>query len=704
MTLLRTADVSERVDARAKAVGALRFSADLQEAGTLHAVVVRSPVPHAEIVGISVAEARSVDGVVAVLSAADLAAGLCGRRVRDMPLLARDKVRYSGENVAAVLAVTRRRAEEAASLVDVEYGELPAILDPVTALSPSSPAVHEAAWSYDGAVVSAGDPANLQSELVDGSSSDVDEALATAAHVVSRTYRTPAGHQGYLEPQCWTAVPAGAGVRVRGTTKSPYRLREQLAWTLGLALDDVEIEPVHLGGDFGGKGGVVDPTLCAALAIRARRPVRLALRSGEDLVSTDARHSSIIEVRAGCDEQGRLLALSIDAVFDGGAYAAAKPTPTVNLHGMAESALGYRLAAYAIRSRITYTNRVPKGHMRAPGAPQAVFAVESAIDELAAAAGLPPATLRRRSLLGDGDRDAYGHRWAQARGVETLEAAVDVPASVPIPAGWRGGTGMAVYARPTAPAATTSVRLERDAEGDLILLLPIPETGTGSHTVARAELASALGVEPARIRVRQVSTTDLPYDPGVGASRVTVGVTAAVRQLAAAWEARDHDEPITVSTDPGSEGPVLSYCAQVAHVAVDPDTGQVRVLELVTAVDVATILLPRAHQLQLDGGAVMGLGFACFEDLLEAEGQVWAANLGEFRLPTTEDVPVLRTVLGEGGAGIGPSNVKAVGELANVPVAAAVANAVAHATGCRIREVPVTAERVFWAMREAASP
>ncbi len=704
MTLVRTADVSERVDARAKAAGELRFSGDLQEAGTLHAVAVRSPVPHAEIVGISFAEARSVDGVVAVLSAADLAAGLCGRRVRDMPLLARDKVRYSGESVAAVLAVTRRRAEEAASLVDVEYRELPEILDPVTALSLSSPAVHEAAWSYDGAVVSAGDPANLQSELVDGSSSDVDEALATAAHVVTRTYRTPAGHQGYLEPQCWTAVPAGAGVRVRGTTKSPYRLREQLAWTLGLALDDVEIEPVHLGGDFGGKGGVVDPTLCAALAIHARRPVRLALRSGEDLVSTDARHSSIIDVRAGCDGRGRLLALSIDAVFDGGAYAAAKPTPTVNLHGMAESALGYRLAAYAIRSRIAYTNRVPKGHMRAPGAPQAVFAVESAIDELAAAAGIPPATLRRRSLLGDGDRDAYGHRWAQARGVATLDAAVDVPASVPIPAGWRGGTGTAVYARPTAPAATTSVRLERGAEGDLILLLPIPETGTGSHTVARAQLATALGVEPGRIHVRQVSTTDLPYDPGVGASRVTVGITAAVRQLAAAWEARDHDDPITVSTDPGSEGPVLSCCAQVAHVAVDPDTGQVRVLELVTAVDVATILLPRAHQLQLDGGAVMGLGFACFEDLLEAEGQVWAANLGEFRLPTTEDVPVLRTVLVEGGAGIGPSNVKAVGELANVPVAAAVANAVAHATGCRIREVPVTAERVFWAMREASSP
>ncbi len=705
MTVALDAATRHRVDARAKASGETLYSADFDAEGALHAVVVRSPVPRANIVTLSVSEALGVAGVVSVVTAADLTAELCGRRVRDMPLLAADTVRFSGEGVAVVLAETRSSAEEAAALVEVDFAELPPVLDPVESLSASSPPVHTAAWAYDGAVVSADDPANLQSELVEGSTAAVEDALGRAAHVVTHTYRTPAGHQGYLEPQCWTAVPSeGGGVRLYGTTKSPYRLREQLARTLGLPDEAVEVEPAPLGGDFGGKGGVVDPTLCAALALRAGRPVRLALRSGEDLAFTDARHPAVIEVRVGCDQEGHLVALSVDAVFDGGAYAAAKPIPSVNLHGVAECALGYRLEAYAIRSRIAYTNTVPKGHMRAPGAPQAVFAVESALDELAGVAGVAPAQLRRRSILRNGDRDAYGHVWNEARGAETLDAALDVVWSVPVPAGWCSGVGLAVYARPTAPAATTSVRLALSGDGDLDLQVPVPETGTGSHTMAREELASTLGVSPDRIRVRQVSTAELPYDPGVGASRVTVGLTAAIRALATAWNEREGDGPVTVATDPGSDPAALSFCAQVAHVAVDCDTGQLRVLELVTAVDVAAILRPRSHQMQIDGGVVMGLGFACLEDILEEEGQVWASNLGEFRLPTAEDTPVLRTVLIEGGAGVGPSNVKAIGELSNVPVAAAVANAVAAATGCRIRQLPITAERTFWALGHAVTP
>lgn len=218
--------------------------------------------------------------------------------------------------------------------------------------------------------------------------------------------------------------------------------------------------------------------------------------------------------------------------------------------------------------------------------------------------------------------------------------------------------------------------------------------------MVRSRLALALGVAPEAVHVRQMPTADLPYDPGAGASRVTVGVMAAVALLDTAWKAGDGNGPVTVVTEPGSDQPALAFCVQVAHVAVDPDTGQLRVLEPVTAVDVATILRPRAHQIQIDGGAVMGLGFACFEDLLEEDGQVWAANPAEFRLPTTEDTPVLRTVLVEGGCGVGPGNIKAIGELANVPVAAAVANAVADATGCRIRHLPITAERVFWALDE----
>jgi CO/xanthine dehydrogenase Mo-binding subunit len=708
---------ARRVDAREKATGATRYSADVAVEGALEAAVVRSTVPHAEILALDASAASRVEGVTAVVTARELARRfgdeLCGRRMRDMPLLARGKVRFSGEGVAVVLATTRRAAEEAAALVAVEYRDLAPVLDARAALEPGAPRVHEAPWRYDGAVVTESHHPNLQSEYVAGDPSAVEVALGRAARVVAATYRTPSGHQGYLEPQCWAASPRrGGGVAMFGTAKAPYRLREQTAKTLGLPLDAVEVDPATLGGDFGGKGGVVDPTLCAALALLADRPVRLALRSAEDLTATDARHPSLVEVRVGCDANGRRLALFVDAVFDGGAYAAVKPIPSVNLHGMQECALGYRLDAFAVRSRIAYTTTVPKGHMRAPGAPQAVFAVESALDELALVAGIPPLELRRRNVLADGESDAYGHSWDEARGAQTLDAAVAAAEGTAdggdpedgrrraVPGGWRRGRGVALYARPTAPAATTSLRLVPGEGGRVAVELPLPETGTGSHSVVRQELACALGIPPELVEVRQVSTGSLPYDPGVGASRVTVGLTAAVRELAERWAAEGPGEAVTVETAPGTDPPALSYCAQVADVAVDPETGQVLVTGLTTALDVASVLRPRSHAMQIDGGAVMGYGFACLEDLLEADGQVWAANLGEFRLPTAEDAPPLRTVLVEGGRGVGPSNVKAVGELSNVPTAAAIANAIADATGRRVREVPLTAERVFWAMQD----
>jgi CO/xanthine dehydrogenase Mo-binding subunit len=195
-----------------------------------------------------------------------------------------------------------------------------------------------------------------------------------------------------------------------------------------------------------------------------------------------------------------------------------------------------------------------------------------------------------------------------------------------------------------------------------------------------------------------VSTGLLFYDPGVGASRVTVGLTAAVHQLASRWWESGGTEAVTVETVPGTERPALSYCAQVSDVVVDPETGQVLVSSVVTAADVSSVLRPRSHRMQIDGGTIMGYGFACLEDLLERDGQVWAPNLAELRLPTAADVLSLRTVLVDGGRGVGPANVEAVGELTNVPTAAAIANAVAEATGRRVRQLPLTAERVFWAL------
>lgn len=699
-----------RPDAYQKASGQARYVADLTLPGMLHAAVVRSPVPHARITGVDPSAALALPGVAGVFTAADVSPRPYGRAVKDVPILAAGRVRFTGERVAAVVAGTRRAAAAAAALVEVTYQELPAVLTAAEAIRPGAPPVHDAPWDYRGAAVSPADGHNLQSWVVRGSAAEVSAALTRADHVIDRVYTTPSGHQGYLEPQACLAAAGPRQVRIWATNKSPYRLRAQLAECLGLDPGSVEVEPVPLGGDFGGKGSPMDIPLAAELSRLTGRPVQLVLGYGEDLTATNPRHPARIRVQAGCDRAGQLAALSVRALLNGGAYAGFKPLADASLHGIEDAVLGYGIPAVFTESLIAYTHTVPRGHMRSPGSPQANFAVESALDELAAVAGIDPVSFRHRNLARAGRPGCHKREWAQARGSQTLAAAVARAGQQPpaVPPGWRHGTGVAVYAREAPRIGATSVRLEAGPGGTVRVAVPIPETGTGSHAVVRNLLAAELGISAGRVEVVQVPTSELPADPGVGGSRVTVGMAAALIRAAQAWRERAGDEPVLAGTGmdeaagtAGADGApaVVSYCAQVATVAVDPGTGQVAVLGLTTAVDVGRIVSPLAHQMQIDGGAVMGYGFACLEDLAEEDGQLLAANLGEFKIPSAADVPPLRTVLVTGGQGVTRAGVKPVGELANVPVAAAVANAVAAATGCRIRDLPVTAEQVYWALR-----
>jgi len=704
-----------RDDAWAKASGATRYVGDLNLPGMLHAALVRSLVPHARIADIDTAQAAAADGVAGVFTAKDVTPVTYGRKVRDVPILAHGKVRFTGERVAAVVAESRRAAEAAAALVEVTYDELPAALSAEDAISPGAPAVHDQAWNYPGAVVTAEDGLNLQSRLRHGSADAAQAALAASDHLIDQTYTTPSVHQGYLEPQACVAAVAEGRVRLWATNKSPYRLRSQLADCLGLDPASIDIQPGPLGGDFGGKGSPMDIPLCVELARLTGRPVKLVLRYSEELTATNPRHPSRIRVRAGCDRDGRLNGVMVWALLDGGAYAGFKPLPTVSLHGIEDCTLAYDVPVLFTESVIAYTNTVPRGHMRSPGSPQAAFAVESALDELAAQAGLEPAELRRRNLVRPGTPSGSGQVWAEARGEQVLDVAVSQAglSRAEAPPGWRRGMGLAVYARLAPRLGATSIRLVPLPEGRIRAEVPIPETGTGSHTVIRNLLVAQLGAGPGDVEVVHVATAALPSDQGVGGSRVTVAMAEALGEAARAWHDRADDQPVVVETAPGGGGhaggagpgnpgtaAVSSYCVQVAQVAVDPATGQVRVLEILSAVDVGEIIHPLGHQMQIDGGAIMGYGFACLEDLAEDAGQITAANLGEFRLPAMCDAPALRTVLVAGGQGVTSANIKPVGELTNVPVAAAVANAVADATGCRIRDLPVTAEKVYWALRE----
>ncbi len=740
-----------RIDGELKIGGRMLYAADVPVPDVLHTVVLRSPYPHARIDAIDTAAAERMPGVRCVLVGRDVAELRYGRLVRDVPLLAVGKVRFVGERVAVVAAETRSQADRAATAIQVTYTPLPAVFEPDEALAPDAPPVHEEPWAYAGAVSPAGGPRNLQARYVWTGGGDVEAALAAAEIRLEERFTTGAVHQGYIEPHSCTAwVEPDGQIHVWASSKSPYRLRAQLAATFGAPEERFEIHAPAIGGDFGGKGSPMDAPLCVALARRAGRPVRLTLRYAEELTAGNPRHDSSITVRAGLSRDGRLQAMDARIVFNVGAYAGFRPRPF--LHGAEEAGSCYRIPALRIESLLVYTNRVPGGHKRAPGAPQTVFAIESMMDIAARRLGIDPLEFRRRHLLRTGEAAPLGQRWPEVRGPETLavaERAFRSAFPVRTRPSVRFGRGVAVYSRTTRLGAT-SIRLRADAEGRVCADVPMPETGTGSHTVLRAVLARELGMDPARFAVRYVGTADLPFDDGVGGSRVTATAGEAAlraarllseraRALAAqrlgvpegavapvpggrwvdsasgrgadlgelAAFAAERDEELTVAIElqrpAGGDDhaeEALGFCVQIAQVGVDIETGQVFVYEILTAHDIANVLNPRSHRVQIEGGVVMGLGEALTEDLGIREGKVEAAHLGDYKIPSMRDVPPIRVAYLAGGRGVGVNNVKAIGETSNVPVPAALANAVEDAVGVRIRSLPLSAEKIYFALQE----
>lgn len=687
-----------RFDSLEKARGQAMYAADVALPGMLHAAITRSVMPHASIRSIDTTAAAACPGVVGVYTSEDVSDVLFGHGCRDMPILARGRVRFVGERVAAVVAETRRAAERGAALVNVDYEELPATFDPVEALDPAALPVHDAPWSYEGAANREGDPANLQAVVSTGDPEKTAVALAGSAHRVDCRYTTPGGHQGYLEPHACVATVDGDGrVHVWLSTKSPYEVRAQVAACLRRAPEDVELHPVMVGGDFGGKGTAMDSVLAAELARLTGRPVKSVMRFNEELTAGNPRHPSDVVVQAGCDEEGRLTGLSIKAFMNGGAYAGFKRLPGA-LGAFAFAADAYRVPAHAVQARLAYTNTVPRGPMRAPGGPQSNFAVESALDELAAAAGIDPVEFRNRNLRRSGEPDSAGASWQDLRTLELLDAVTRAYEPLPGPAGWPTGCGvaMAIHGNGSVPASLRMTPVEHRVRVDV----SIPENGSGLHNVVHTSVVDALGMAAEDVEVRQVSTAELPTGFSVTGSRFTATMVHAVEECAKLWRARSvADEAVMVDLPMAPANQVAASCAQLVQVAVDTETGQVTILQVVTALDPSRIINPAAFRMQIEGGVAMGVGFACLEDLYEAEGQVWAANLGEFRIPSCRGAPPYRTIMLDPSPDSDTSVIKGIGELTTPPTAAAAANAVFAATGCRIRDLPITSEKVYRALR-----
>ncbi len=732
-----------RVEGPAKVTGEARYTADILLPGMIWGKVLRSPLPHAKIVSIDTREAEQMPGILAVLTAKDLPDLLTGRLVYDMPVLAIDRVRFIGEKVAVVAAEDPDMAEDALASIDVEYEEMPAVFDAHEAMKPEAPLLHPDYRSYAHAPEKFfSDIPNVHSHVT-WELGDIDKGFALAKQVFEHTFNTPAVHQGYIEPHASVvAIDPDGRVNVWLSNKMPVRARELLADVIELPEERIVVHLAQIGADFGGKGSLMDAPLCYHLAKRTGRPVKMVMTYTEELMAGNPRHPTSIFLRTGVTEEGQIVARQAKVVFNSGAYAAFKPVPFVNIPGAKDAAGVYGTPHIRIDAYSVYANCVPSGHFRAPGDLQVNFAVESSMDMIAEDLGLDRLEFRKQNLLKDGDWVPGGPQLEEVRVAETLAAAVKAsswnqPKSQP-----NRGLGLAVSHRLIGTGeANTQLTLKED--GTIQVLTPVPEVGTGAHTILQQIVAETLFLPLDQVRVETASEI-FKTDSGSGASRVTYVGGQVVQQAAgelmklilaagakglgcAENEVVFEGGRVVRSDSEGSlslvevaklggdgksalrvkkllnlsEGPPMTtFTAQVVELEVDPETGQIRLLDVVTAHDVGTIINPLGHQGQIEGGLLQGVGFGLLEELRIEDGQVSTLNLGDYKLPNIRDIPPLTTVLVEEELGPAPFHGKAIGESSITPTGAAIANAVYDAVGVRFHDLPINAEKVYWALQQ----
>ena len=691
-----------QIEGPSKVTGQTRYAADVDLPDMLWGKILRSPHPHARIVGIDASKAWSVPGVKAVVTGQDAPGHLMGKVLRDMPVLCWDRVRYIGDRVAAVAAETPEAAEEAILLIEIDYELLPAVFDPMEAMKPDAPLIHEDVASYVGAPVDvlATDVHNGQTRLA-WAKGDLDEGFRRADIILEHSFAVPSRHQGYLEPFASVISIDDTGrIQAWCSSKAPFRARLQLAQAMGLQDEDIRVNVVSVGGDFGGKGDTRDLPVAYLLAKMSERPVKIVMSYWEELTASNPTHPTFVTIKSGMTRDGRLTSREVRTVHASGAYGAMKPRSFLSTSHYVGG--GYKIPNASFEFLQVCTNTTPGGYFRAPGAHQYTFALECHTDLLAREIGMDPAEFRRMNLVDAGDEDAVGRDLRVADVRPVLEAALEAGRWREPKAAPNRGKGVAIFGRQIGGGAAGTV-ITAEANGTFTVLSPTVDVGTGTHTIEQQMVATEMGVPLSNVRVSQGDTDSTPFDEGPRASRVTYTEGQAVMKACEQMKQAIQDGanlPLTITFEHDAPQPedVMYFSAQVAEVEVDPETGQVKVLRVVTAHDVGTIINPIAHQGQIDGGFVTGLGLAVTEELVTEGGQVLNGNLGDYKLPTIADIPSLETVLVQTGGGEGPYQAKSIGELANNATAAAIANAVADAAGVQLFELPITAERVYAAL------
>ena len=719
-----------------KVTGQTRFTADLELPGLLHVHLVVSHSASARIRAIDTRAALSVPGVVDVVKAADL--GLLNNPGPDLPLAA-DRVFYAGQPVVAVVAESEAAAEDAAALVDVEYDETPVVVEPSLAIRPDAAQVlaeDEAASEEDasihGASAAADEAPTDRPPNVSGvahlTRGDIDAALKSADIVISATYEIARAHQSFMEPHVSVVRPEpDGGLTIWSSTQGPFVVRDDIAQLTGLPTRKVRVMPMPVGGGFGGKIELLEPLL-ALLALRLRRPVRLVLARSHEFVVGRPAPSAHFELELGARRDGTLVALRGRFRYDNGASA--------GWHGGLTAGFlagTYRIPNFDLQGLEVATNKTPVDAYRAPGATQAFFALESAMDELALALNIDPIELRLLNVSREGDPTPDGNQWPRVGSVEVLEAVKTHPLyAAPIGDHEAVGVALGSWGGARTPSAA-GCRVEPDGTVAITVGSPdISGTATGLALIA----AEAFGVTADKVRVETADTANAPFSATSSGSQVTYSVGGAVyeaaqearRQLleiateeleAAAEDLDIVDGRVAVKGAPnrsveitrlvqvsrefmGRHKPIEAvgrsavqvaspmFTVQIARVKVDPDTGAYQLTGYAAIQDVGHAINPPEVEGQIHGGAVQALGRALGEELVyDGDGQLRSGSFLDYELPAADQIPNIDVRLIEVPSPVGPLGAKGVGEPPAIPGTAALANAVSRAAGVRVRNAPI---------------
>ncbi|MBI3078184.1 MAG: xanthine dehydrogenase family protein [Deltaproteobacteria bacterium] len=742
---------ARRVDGIEKVTGRAKFTADLEIPGVLEGKVLRSPYPHARIRAVDASKAEALPGVVAVLTRDDVHGynPYYGHCLRDRPVIALDRVRFVGEPVAAVAAESALAAEEALSLIRVQYEELPAATTVDEALAPGAPILHEMT-SGTGDFHEIGLSAEAQRNICHHEHlehGNVEEGFAQADEIIEDTFEFPMVFHFTMEPHTIAAQFDDDGITLWAACQHPFLVRSELAQMFNLPQSMVRVIVPYVGGGFGGRSYIKLEPLVVALARKARRPVRVVQTAAESML-TARRHSARCWIKTGVKRDGTLVAKQVELYLDSGAFA--DNGPRVAARAATRVRGPYRLPHVRIDVYAVYTNTVPAGSFRSIGGPQSVWPSESQMDMIAERLGLDPLEFRLKNLVHRGEEVKPGAKPMDADLAMGLRKVASMLGwGRQAPSRTRAlGLAVGVTDSEAMPVSTAIVRLL--ADGSVVLMAGSTEMGQGSRTVLSQIVAEELGLPLNRVMMRATDTAVTPFDRSTGASRSTTVMGTAVQ--AAAQDVRRQlleigAEAFGAPTDeivlrdgalvwrdkrlelgkavarffgipggeiigrgyarPGHGGLQLPVFWEVgmggADVEVDPETGEVRLRRYVTLADVGKAINPAQCEGQDEGAAMMGIGHTFFESLLYEKGQPLNPNLVDYRVPTFADLPdEFESALIENQDGPGPYGVKGMGEAGVLSVAPAVASAIARSTGVRIKQLPLTPERVWRALRGQA--